>query len=74
MAKHEVEVSPRALARVAGVRYLITIVVCILNEALAKGRIVRAVGQMPYPLQSHTVNRSCASLRGTHKSNKENIK
>jgi hypothetical protein len=27
-----------------------------------------------YPLQSNIVNRSCASLRGTHKSNKENIK
>ena len=28
------------------------------------------IRQMPYPLQSNTVNRSCASLRGTHKSNK----
>lgn len=40
MAKHEVEVSPRALARVAGVLYLITIVVGIFNEAFVKGRIV----------------------------------
>jgi hypothetical protein len=40
MAKHEVEVSPRALARVAGVLYLITIVVGSFNEAFVKGRIV----------------------------------
>jgi hypothetical protein len=53
MAKHEVEVSPRALARVAGVLYLITIVVGIFDEAYVKGS---------------------ASLRGTHRSNKENIK
>ena len=40
MEKHDVQVSPRALVRVAGVLYLITIVVGIFNEAFVKGRIV----------------------------------
>ena len=40
MAKHEVQVSPRALARIAGMLYLIMIVVGIFDEAFVKGRIV----------------------------------
>lgn len=40
MEKHEVQVSPRALARIAGMLSLITIVVGIFNEAFVKGRIV----------------------------------
>jgi hypothetical protein len=40
MDERRVEASPRALARVGGVLYLITIVVGIFDEAFVKGRIV----------------------------------
>jgi hypothetical protein len=40
MEKPAVEASPRALARVGGVLYLIMIVVGIFDEAFVKGRIV----------------------------------
>lgn len=40
MKGQELEASPRAMARLCGVLYLITIVVGIFNEAVVKGRIV----------------------------------
>jgi hypothetical protein len=39
MERPAIEASPRALARVGGVLYLITIVIGIFNEAFVKGRI-----------------------------------
>ena len=49
MESHQVEASPRALARVGGVPYLITIVVGIFNEAFVKGRIVVPGDATPRP-------------------------
>src|SRR3984893_9218422 len=40
MEEHQIEVSPRVLARIGGVLYLIIIVLGIVGEAFVRGRIV----------------------------------